>query len=191
MGGNIDSIRLHRSSSSQIDKDKPENNLMVKGTKIEILNGKSHVNSRTYGTPTADLREDSWALMNAIAGMTKEKDETQLTLTEKDFEAFKAKYETDKNFKAQIKKEYNVSNITFEENGVTNVDFSDKSGSPDFKIDFETKAEKAEKEAKAKAEAEAKANQNTSNPGTTNTQAQEGPLWDAFKAWLAHRWLCH
>ena len=195
MGGNIDSIRLHRSASNQIDKGNPENNLMVKGTKIEIWNGKSHVDSEIYGTPTVDLREDSWALMNAIAGMTKEKDETKPILTEQDFEAFKAKYETDKNFKAQINKAYNVSNITFGENGVTNVDFLDKSGSPDFKIDFETKAEKDKAEADAKIKADVAAKQKAEN--AAKEQARKDSirdsrtvadlLWDA----ICNRLLCH
>jgi len=158
MGG-VETIKLHRSASFDTEKDSPKNNLNVNGNRIEIWNGNKYENSKGYGTETVNLREDSFNLMNEIAGLTKEDGEKEITLTEKDFEAFKNKYENDKNFRNEINKKYNLAGIDSNKEGMYYMDFKDSSGSPDFKIDFQTKEEKAaiDAENKAKKDAEVKA----------------------------------
>lgn len=190
-----ETIRVHdRTSGAYGTTDCRSVNL--EGTKIDIWNSDSKTSTMPNQVPTLELNTYKYGLMEEIAAMSGDKE----TLTEDDFLEFRTKYESDSNFKSNIDKKYNVTGVISGENGVTTIGFKYHGDVTEFKIDFETKAEKAAKDEKIRVAQEAQNKEKVEEETQKNPEKDDSrkenttgwkDVWNGIKAFLYDRWLRH
>ena len=144
-------ITIHNSATEyngQQFKTKVKQNVRITGERIDTSVENGHVHHRG-NNKTMELSRTKYMLMECIAGLDGDKG----TLTEEDFIKFKAKYANDKEFRNKIKKECNVTDVRQDaESGITTISFESNNCNYErvktsMKVDFETSAEKAQREA--------------------------------------------
>ena len=175
-------ITIHNSATGyngQEFKTKVNQNIRITGERIDTSVNNGRVSNRGNNR-TMELTSHKYELMEYIAGLDGDKG----TLTEADFIKFKERYANDKDFQNKINKQYDVTGVRQDANaGITTIDF--KSIDLDYntvkssmRVDFETSAEKAQREAKEKAAKEKPQTQTQAQPQKPSSQAKEKSIID-------------